>query len=54
MLTPMVASPVSISMAILQTIGTMMAALPAAKPVYNAPEELESLWNDLTDGEIMV
>lgn len=41
-------------MAILQTFSVITATIKAAKSVYNAPEELESLLNDLTEGEIMV
>lgn len=46
--------PLAISMAILQTIAVIRSIIKAAKSVYSAPEELESLLNDLMEGENMV
>jgi len=46
--------PLSISMSILTILGALTTTIKAAKSVYNAPEELDSLLNDLTDGELMV
>lgn len=46
--------PLSISVSILAIIGAISTTIKTGKSVYRAPEELESLINDLTEGEIMV
>lgn len=46
--------PVSISVSILAILDAIESTVKAAKAIYHAPEELESLLNDLTEGEIMV
>lgn len=43
-----------ISMAILTIIGATKSTIDAGKSIYRAPEELESLQNDLSDMELMV
>lgn len=41
-------------MAIITTIGAINSTIKGVKSVYKAPEELESLQNDLSDAELMV
>lgn len=41
-------------MAILTIITATSATIKTAKSIYNAPEELESLLNDLSEAEIIV
>lgn len=41
-------------MSILTVIGATSSTIKAAKSIYNAPEEVDSLLNDLSDAELMV
>lgn len=41
-------------MSILTIIGATSSTIKAARSVYNAPEEVDSLLNDISDAELMV
>ncbi|KAI1173300.1 ankyrin repeat-containing domain protein [Nemania sp. FL0916] len=46
--------PLSITASILAILGAVRASVKVAQSIYDAPEQIDSIMNDLTDAEILV